>query len=43
MNLGVVGTDDQPRLFLKGKDVNVFLREGKDNAASGELLISERI
>ena len=43
VNLGVVGTDDQPEIVFEGvSDIDVFLREGKDNAASGELLISER-
>ncbi len=43
VNLGVVGTDDQPEILFEGvSDIDVFLREGKDNVASGKLLISEK-
>ena len=43
INVEIVGTNDQPEIVFEAlDDINVFLREGKNDTASGQLRISER-
>ena len=43
INLEIVGTNDQPEIVVEAvDDINVFLREGQNDTASGQLQISER-
>ena len=43
LNVEIIGTDDRPEIIVESiDDIDVVLREGKNNIASGELLISER-
>ena len=43
IHVEVVGTNDQPEIVFEAlDDINVVLREGKNDTASGQLQISER-